>query len=153
MFQLNRVQYDMKKQKLVKDNSKFEFETEIYLDLFLNANKERSDTHLAELEKMKQELKHLKEKFDGLAVHNDIVSKFQDCANFMKSMPSQSLPQESISGTQVNNFMGETVRGDKHYELEGRGGKALISEAEVSGALKVMDMFRMTAEAEINSLK
>ena len=36
MFQLNRVNYDYKNQKLVKDNSRFEFDKTIYLDLFLN---------------------------------------------------------------------------------------------------------------------
>ena len=36
MFQLNRVTYDYKNQKLIKDNSKFEFDETIYLDLFLN---------------------------------------------------------------------------------------------------------------------
>lgn len=36
MFQINRVNYDIKNQKLVKDNSKFEFEKTIYLDLFLS---------------------------------------------------------------------------------------------------------------------
>lgn len=44
----------MNSQKLVKDNSEFQFDKEIYLDLFLNQNKERSDTHLAEFEVMKK---------------------------------------------------------------------------------------------------
>ena len=43
MFQLNRVQYDIDKQKLVKDNSRFYFDKEIYLDLFLHKNKDISD--------------------------------------------------------------------------------------------------------------
>lgn len=42
MFQLNRVDYDYKNQKLVKDNSKFEFDPVIYLDLFLNQNRHRA---------------------------------------------------------------------------------------------------------------
>ena len=73
MFQLNRVQYDMQKQKLVKDNSRFEFDKEIYLELFLNINKESSDKHRAELEKMKIELKKVKEMHDNLTQKNDIV--------------------------------------------------------------------------------
>lgn len=36
MFQINRVNYDYKNQKLVKDNSRFEFDKTIYMDLFLN---------------------------------------------------------------------------------------------------------------------
>jgi len=40
MFQLNRVNYDYENKKLVKDNSRFEFDKQIYLDLFLNSNKE-----------------------------------------------------------------------------------------------------------------
>jgi len=45
MFQLNRVNYDIKNQKLVKDNSKFEFDNIIYLDLFLNQNRDRAQNH------------------------------------------------------------------------------------------------------------
>jgi len=48
--------------KLVKDNGRFDFDREIYLDLFLNNNKERSDSHRAELMKKKEELKTYKEK-------------------------------------------------------------------------------------------
>lgn len=65
MFQLNRVQFDMHSQKLVKDNSEFQFDKEIYLDLFLNQNKERSDIHLAEFEVMKRELKMLKDEYES----------------------------------------------------------------------------------------
>lgn len=39
--------------KLVKDNSKFEFDQEIFLDLFLNQNRDRAKDHQQELEKMK----------------------------------------------------------------------------------------------------
>jgi len=73
MFQLNRVNYDMQKNKLVKDNSRFDFDKEIYLDLFLNQNKERSDKHRSELEKKKKTLKGLKETYHLLTVKNDIV--------------------------------------------------------------------------------
>lgn len=61
MFQLNRVQYDMTTLKLKKDNSEFHFDREIYLDLFLNKNKDSSDLHLTGVEDKKQELKKLKE--------------------------------------------------------------------------------------------
>ena len=45
MFQLNRVNYDIEKQKLVKDNSRFDFDKTIYLDLFLNCNKAKAEKH------------------------------------------------------------------------------------------------------------
>jgi len=51
----------MQAQKLVKDNGRFDFDKEIYLDLFLNSNKERSDSHMAELMKNKEALKKLKD--------------------------------------------------------------------------------------------
>lgn len=49
--------------KLVKDNSKFEFDQEIFLDLFLNQNRDRAKDHQQELEKMKQDLKLLKKTY------------------------------------------------------------------------------------------
>ena len=79
MFQLNRVSYDFQKGRLVKDNSRFEFDTEIYLDLFLNVNKEESDKYRAELEQKKSELKKLKETYHALHDKHDIVKKFRDC--------------------------------------------------------------------------
>ena len=45
MFQINRVNYDFEKKKLVKDNSRFEFDRTIYLDLFLKANEEKALKH------------------------------------------------------------------------------------------------------------
>jgi|APSaa5957512535_1039671.scaffolds.fasta_scaffold32855_2 hypothetical protein len=69
----------MQKGKLVKDNSRFDFDKEIYLDLFLNKNKELSDKHREELEAKKQQLKKLKETYHALTVKNDIVKKFNDC--------------------------------------------------------------------------
>jgi len=45
MFQLNRVGYNFKEQKLVKDNSRFEFDKTIYMDLFLNQNRDRAERH------------------------------------------------------------------------------------------------------------
>lgn len=79
MFQLNRVNYDLQKGKLVKDNSKFDFDREIYLDLFLNINKEESDKYRAELMQKKYELKKLKETYHALNDKHDIVKKFRDC--------------------------------------------------------------------------
>jgi hypothetical protein len=76
MFQLNRVKFDMDKQKEVKDNSKFEFDKEIYLDLFLNKNMERSNRHRHEMEQSMNELKKLKEEYENITVKNDIVQKF-----------------------------------------------------------------------------
>ena len=74
----------MYKQKEVKDNSKFEFDKEIYLDLFLNINMERSNKHRAEIDKCKNELRKAREDYENLTVRNDIVQKFQDCEQFMK---------------------------------------------------------------------
>ena len=45
MFQINRVNYDFAQKKLVKDNSRFEFDQTIYLDLFLKANEEKALKH------------------------------------------------------------------------------------------------------------
>lgn len=57
MFQLNRVNYDFVNQKLVKDNSEFQFDKTIYIDLFLEKNMEKAKLHYENLEKLKSELK------------------------------------------------------------------------------------------------
>lgn len=74
----------MEKQKEIKDNSKFEFEKEIYLDLFLNINMEKSNKHRTQMDKKKLELKKLKEQFESMTIKNDIVQKFKDCEVFMR---------------------------------------------------------------------
>ena len=63
MFQLQRVTYDKEKQKLVKENTRFEFDETIYLDLFLNINKEKAEKHQKYLEKTKTDLKIMKETY------------------------------------------------------------------------------------------
>jgi hypothetical protein len=41
-FTLNRVEYDKKSNSLVKNNSFFHFEKEVYADMFLYKNKEKT---------------------------------------------------------------------------------------------------------------
>ena len=78
MFQLNRVQYDYREQKLVKDLQKFDFDKEIYLDLFLNNNREESDKYKLKLVTTQKKLRQAKDKLDAMTIKNDIVSKFED---------------------------------------------------------------------------
>jgi hypothetical protein len=73
MFQLNRVNYDINFQKLVKDNSRFEFDKEIYLDLFLNINMDRSNKHKEQINEMQRDLKKLREEYENLTSKNDII--------------------------------------------------------------------------------
>ena len=61
MFQLNRVTYDYQNQKLIKNNSRFQFDPVIYIDLFLEKNMEKAYHNSKKIEKMKQDLKVLKE--------------------------------------------------------------------------------------------
>jgi len=70
LFQLNRVNYDIQNKKLVKNNGKFEFDKTIYLDLFLNHNKQLSEEYRTKLEKMKEDLKKLKEVRDQYNANN-----------------------------------------------------------------------------------
>ena len=60
MFQINRVGYDAHEQKLFKDNSRFDFDKTIYIDLFLNKNREIAERTRLELKQMKKELNELK---------------------------------------------------------------------------------------------
>lgn len=64
MFQVNRVSYDYENKKLVKDNSRFEFDKQIYLDLFLNNNKEEAYKHYEKLEQLRADLKILKDTYN-----------------------------------------------------------------------------------------
>ena len=63
MFQVNRVSYDYENKKLVKDNSRFEFDKQIFLDLFLNGNKEDAYKHYEKLEQLRADLKVLKDTY------------------------------------------------------------------------------------------
>lgn len=60
MFQINRVGYCPKEQKLFKDNSRFDFDKTIYIDLFLNKNREMAEKNRLDLAQMKADLKALK---------------------------------------------------------------------------------------------
>lgn len=84
MFNLNRVDYDRSKQRLVKNNKRFEFDQTIYLDMFLNQNKEKANEHKQTMDRMKQDLKQLKKaqlKYQH-ANHSQnlkLVSIFEEC--------------------------------------------------------------------------
>ena len=49
----------------MKDNRRFDFDTTIYCDYFLNENKERSKAHRKELNELKASLNKLKAALDG----------------------------------------------------------------------------------------
>lgn len=91
LFQLNRVNFDMQKQKLVKDNGRFEFDKTIYLDLFLNQNKEKSKAHRIQIEKLKKSLKELKEALNQYTENYNVASKFQECQDIL----AKSLEKEA----------------------------------------------------------
>lgn len=77
LFQLNRVNYDIEKQKLVKDNRRFDFEQTIFCDYFLNENKERSKAHRKELNLLKNSLNKLREALSNYQKEIDIVKSFE----------------------------------------------------------------------------
>lgn len=63
--------YDKIKQKLVKENSRFEFDQTIYLDLFLNINKEKAEKHQAYLDQIKTDLKIMKDTYSKYSESGD----------------------------------------------------------------------------------
>jgi phosphoribulokinase len=65
------VTYDKIKQKLVKENSRFEFDQTIYLDLFLNINKEKAEKHQAYLDQIKTDLKIMKDTYSKYSESGD----------------------------------------------------------------------------------
>ena len=90
MFQLNRVGYDFKESKLIKDNSRFEFDQTIYLDLFLNQNRDRAETHRLELEQMKLDLKVMQDTYAQYSASagpgkqmGNLVDMFLSCENVL----------------------------------------------------------------------
>jgi Ser-tRNA(Ala) deacylase AlaX len=72
----------LKSFKPVKDNSRFDFDKEIYLDLFLNKNMEDSNKHRHDIELMRKSLKQLKEAY---AKYEDIqlVKQFDICKDII----------------------------------------------------------------------
>jgi hypothetical protein len=92
MFQINRVNYDFKEKKLSKDNSRFEFDQTIYLDLFLKCNEEKALKHKLQLDQMKEDLKILKETYsqymeNGDKKMYDLADVLQTCENLVTGNP------------------------------------------------------------------
>ena len=65
-FALQRVNYDTKQQKLVKDLSKFHFEKVIYADRMLEANQGRISGVYEKTNKIREEIKALKKELEQL---------------------------------------------------------------------------------------
>ena len=55
LFSINRVNYDVKQKKLVKNNKRFDFEKIVYADKFLYQNRQKD-------EEMNEQIKQLREK-------------------------------------------------------------------------------------------
>lgn len=87
MFQINRIDYDRKLQKMTKDMRKFSFDKEIYLDLFLNQNLQRTENFRKDLGKMKEDLQILKNTYNEYS-HNkemgNLIDMFKTCENVLK---------------------------------------------------------------------
>lgn len=97
------MNYDIKNQKLVKDHRKFEFDEVIYLDLFLNQNRERARRHQQELEQMKSDLKLLKDTYQEYQEASgpskklgQLVEVFQTCEDYLTA----SSPPSAVEGQQ-----------------------------------------------------
>ena len=84
MFQLNRVNYDYQKQKLIKDNSKFHFDKTIYLDEFLNQNRLRAKKYRKELDQLKSQLKNLIQTHDDYVAQSQLIEKFKECEKIVR---------------------------------------------------------------------
>ena len=67
------MNYDFEKQKLLKDNGRFDFDKTIYLDLFLKQNQQRSEAHRKDMEDMKKTLKKLKDAYDQYTQKQDVL--------------------------------------------------------------------------------
>ena len=57
--------FDYEKQKLIKDKRRFDFDRTIYLDLFLNENRDKAKAHRKELDRLHNALKQLRQVLDS----------------------------------------------------------------------------------------
>ena len=101
MFQINRVQYDAKEQKIYKDNSRFDFDKTIYIDLFLNKNRDIAEKNRLELHHMKIDLKDLKTKRSQYIDPKDrsIVELLQETQKIVQSQDDINISQEELQTT------------------------------------------------------
>ena len=104
MFQLQRVTYDKEKQKLVKENSRFDFDQTIYLDLFLNINKEKAEKHQEYLQQTKMDLKVMKDTYQkyaesGSGQSQKITEVFGACEKLINESSSTSEKNEPLTNS------------------------------------------------------
>ena len=92
MFQLNRVSYDYNNSKLIKNNSRFQFDKIIYIDLYLEKNMKKAYDYNKKLEKMKDDLKMLNDTKQQYKqqdqIENDVqinlIKAFETCENVLR---------------------------------------------------------------------
>ena len=103
MFQLNRVNYDFKNQKLVKDNSRFEFDKQIYLDLFLNQNKEQAAKHYEKLDQMRADLRLLKDTYSQYQAKDSSTKLCDAIAQTEQLLKTNDSPETLCQSVMVGN--------------------------------------------------
>ena len=67
----------------MKDNRRFDFDNTIYLDLFLNQNKDQSKAYRKELMQLKESLKKLKLSLEAYTKQENVFESFQTAENLI----------------------------------------------------------------------
>ena len=90
VFSLNRVKYDKEEKKLKKSHARFEFDTKIYVDPYLEANIGRIAGVSQKSQSMKTEIKQLRKQYEA-CTQDTMLDHLMKSEQFLLS---QSGPKE-----------------------------------------------------------
>lgn len=89
-FQINRAKYNVQKQRIEKNNQRFEFEETIYTDRFLLKNKEA-------IANLRDTARALEEEINSIGQQLNAVSSFNDGRNIQKSLEDVLLLLQTLN--------------------------------------------------------
>jgi hypothetical protein len=123
VFNINRVSYD-KEWRPVKSNNRFDFEKTIYLDMFLEKNKEKAKRLKEEASQLKidlQKLRNAKAKYQA-DEKAEILMKAYKILNTMSSTEEDVAQSIMVSGSEFEfrepDKIGPALAGISKKELE-----------------------------------
>mmetsp|Transcript_41259 Transcript_41259/g.62819 ORF Transcript_41259/g.62819 Transcript_41259/m.62819 type:complete len:436 (+) Transcript_41259:878-2185(+) len=140
LFQVNRVNYDFKTGNPEKDNRQFDFDKTIFLDMFLNANKDKSKEFIERLEQLQPKIAEMKQ----AVASNDfsqLESHFSACESAIEKAQAD---QRYVSLGAVEKFLND----DDLIGLNDFSDSLDLSPAELSGALAVLKKFKAAASSK-----
>ncbi|CDW73905.1 ubiquitin carboxyl-terminal hydrolase family protein [Stylonychia lemnae] len=160
MFTLKRVNYDYKKQQLIKNNKKFEFEQTIYADKFLLKNKEKDKNLNQKVDKLYSLQKQIKDQIQSLKNNNSGLGLFEILEiskNYIQAQSEKEKSKEKLEEFKMEIINQDDVNDDhsdtKIAQVYENNSPLHQSLKDIEIAVNVLSLYQNKIQQQISKLE